>query len=204
MRRYFRTALLPAAVAISMSVGIFMTASAQTTDNDLSSDATSALEAVVPGLAVLEHLVAAGILPPQAAEAIVRVRLEQAEWTTPGAICRRVADAEDAPASLIERCRTANQDSETISPAAACRRVAAADSPVESLVARCRLWLASVTDSPARFEVCRRIANAESVDASLVERCRALLADDTTRPERPERPEQPTERPTRPATSTVR
>ena len=200
MRRLIRTTLLPAAVALSMSMGIVTTAAAQTTDNDLTTDATSAVETLVPGLAILEHLVAAGILPPQAAEAIVRVRLQQAEWTTPGAVCRRVANAEDAPASLVERCRTANQDSDTISPVAACRRVASADNPVESLVERCRLWLTSETDSPARLEVCRRIANAESVDASLVERCRALLADDTTRPERPERPE----RPVRPGASTAR
>ncbi len=133
------------AVAISMSVGIVMTASAQTASDDDASTpaAATALDTPVPGWAVLDHLVAAGILPPQAAEAIVRVRLERSEWATAGSVCRRVAAAEGAPASLVERCRVW-LSSETAGPSAlaVCRRIASAESVATSLGERCRAIVA--------------------------------------------------------------
>jgi len=207
MRRTLQLFLLPTAVAIMMSLGIVLTAAAE--EDDIEAD-TNSIEALVPGWAVLDQLVAIRILPPEAREALVRVGLEQAECAAPGSICRRGANSSEAPTSLIERCREANQDDGTLSPAAACRRVAAATDPVASLVERCRAWLETEPDvHPSAAAICRRIANAASVHASLAERCRAILseASATLPTERSsgglpadERPE----RPTRPAPQTVR
>jgi len=169
MRRTLLQSLLPAAVAVMMSLGIVMTAAAETD--------SATPSALVPGATVLDRLVEIGVLPAEARDALVRVRLEHTEHVAPGALCRRVANAENPPASLVERCREANQDDESLSPGAACRRVAAATDPADSLVERCRTWLSAEGEPPAgRFAVCRRIANAESVDADPIERCRAILA----------------------------
>jgi hypothetical protein len=120
----------------------------------------------VPGWATLDQLVAIGVLPPEAREALVRVRLEQTERAAPGAICRRIANAEDAPPAMVERCRA--------------WLAATSERPTP----------------PTSLGLCRRIANAESVDPTLVERCRTILAEaaDGRPSERPIQPAAPSVR----------
>lgn len=58
------------------------------------------------GWAVLEQLLASGILPEPARIAIARAAGEQAELRSPGFACRRIAaNPGDAPEDLVERCR---------------------------------------------------------------------------------------------------
>lgn len=205
MRRTLLHSLLPAAVALMMSLGIVMTAAAEP-DSDAVSPST-----IVPGGTVLDQLVELGVLPVEARDALLRVRLAHSEHVAPGALCRRVANAESPPASLVERCLELNQDDDSISPAASCRRVAAATDPADSLVERCRTWLGQDDGGIAgRFAVCRRIANVETVDTSLVERCRTILGEAQGRsseaPKPDARPERPSEanRPMRNLPTTVR
>jgi len=206
MRLSLQRFLLPATIAAAMSMGIVLTAAAA---DPIVRHEETAVGPLVPGWAILDSLVAIGVLPPEAREAreareaMVRVRLEQAERAVPGSICRRVANSDDAPTSLVERCREAIQGDSTISPAAACRRIAASAALGGSLVERCRAWLnAEPEKRPGALGICRRIANAESADASLVERCRTILSEHPSG--RPTERPATTERPPRSATPAAR
>jgi hypothetical protein len=135
------------------------------------------------GWAVLEQILASGILPEPARIAIARAAGEQLELRSPGFACRRVIDNADAPAEIVERCREAlaNDDSTATRPSAGelCRRIAAnpGDAPGE-LIQRCREWVAG--DAPtgmAPEQACRRVAAASdgaNVD-DLIARCRVWL-----------------------------
>ncbi|MGE3961948.1 MAG: hypothetical protein AB7F65_09735 [Dehalococcoidia bacterium] len=173
--------LLPAAVALLLTVGFLLAlaAPAEAADED-----AAVIEAIVPGAGLLQRLVSVGMLPEELRDAVVRVRVERSELASPGSVCRRVVAA-DAPASLVERCRELNQDDDTLSPAAACRRVAAATAPTESLVERCRSWLASDAEPEAgRIAACRRVTASEFAPSDLVQHCRTLLqGGDTVAPE---------------------
>jgi len=135
------------------------------------------------GWAVLEGVLASGILPEPARVAIARAIGEQAELRSPGFTCRRVVDHSDAPAEIVERCREALASGDTTatrpSPGDVCRRIAAnpGDAP-EELVQRCREWLdgddaTSITPEQA----CRRVSAAsDGADLDdLIARCREWL-----------------------------
>ncbi len=78
-----------------MSLGIALTVAAE---SDPIEDVDSAIEALVPGSAILDHLVAVGVLPSEAREALIRVRLEAAERATPGSVYRRLGERRGCPA----------------------------------------------------------------------------------------------------------
>lgn len=139
MRRTLLQSLLPAAVAIMMSLGIVMTAAAET---DPASPSPLA-----PGAMALDRLVELGVLPAETRDALMRVRLEHSESVAPGALCR-LAAAEQPPAPLVERCRTwlSAEGEPPAARFAVCRCIVDAEWVDADLLERCRGILAGAAD----------------------------------------------------------
>lgn len=176
--------LAPAAGALVLAFGLVSSASAATQPPARLAEPLM-LEAspnVSIGWAVLEQVLASGILPEPARIAIARAAGEQLELRAPGLTCRRLIDHADAPTEIVERCREALATGDSAatrpSPGQVCRRIAAApgDAPQE-LVQRCREWLHGEDRAfIAPAQACRRIAASSSAHLEdLVARCRTWL-----------------------------
>ncbi len=167
--------------------------------DELASDAlvTGGDAWLAPAMAVLSRLVEGGQLPADASDALQRVldRLHD-RAPQPGAVCRRAANADQAPDSILERCRdfvSDRGDRGDRDPLAVCRRAANADQAPDSILERCRDFASDRGDQGNRdpLAVCRRAANADQAPDSILERCRDAVGGG----ERLDRPERPDVRP---------
>ena len=138
---------------------------------------------LAPAMAVLSRLVEGGQLPADASDALQRVldRLHD-RAPQPGAVCRRAANADQAPDSILERCRdfvSDRGDRGDRDPLAVCRRAANADQAPDSILERCRDFASDRGDQGNRdpLAVCRRAANADQAPDSILERCRDFASD---------------------------
>jgi hypothetical protein len=158
------------------------------TDEALTDALAGAEATLVPTIALLSQLVEGGLLPADATDALQRVldRLRD-RAPSPGAVGRRAAGDDEAPDTVLERCRNLVNDGGQHDPFALCRRAANADSVPEAVIERCRNL---VDDDGTRdpFALCRRAANADSVPETVTQRCREA-ASESVRLDRQERPD---------------
>ena len=174
-------------LALALFVGSTGHAAAEESDgvnDEALTDAVAGAEATLaPAIALLSQLVEGGLLPADATDALQRVldRLRD-RAPSPGAICRRAANADEVPGTILERCRDFandhNNDS-TRDPFASCRRAANTDQVPDTILERCRELANDHSDDGTRdpFALCRRAANADSVPETVIERCRNLVDD---------------------------
>ncbi|MDA0256654.1 MAG: hypothetical protein O3C25_02790, partial [Chloroflexi bacterium] len=167
---------IAALLALALFVGTTGRAAAEEGDaaTDEASDALSASAnaTLAPAIALLSQLVEGGLLPADATDALQRVldRLHD-RAPQPGAICRRAADADQAPDTILDRCRDFVSDHGDRDPGAICRRAADADQAPDGLLERCRDFVSDHGDRDPGA-ICRRAADADQAPDTILDRCR--------------------------------
>ena len=151
---------IAALLALALFVGSTGHAAAEegttVTDEALTDALTGAEATLAPAIALLSQLVEGGLLPANATDALRRVldRLRD-RAPSPGAVCRRAANADQAPGTVLERCRDfANDHSDRgdRDPFALCRRAANADQAPDTVIERCRELAGDRSDRSDRLD----------------------------------------------------
>ncbi len=184
MRRTIMMRLLPLAGAVVLAFGLVSSVSAAPVPARAAVPLTTLEASPNAGAAwsVLEHLLASGLLPAPAAEAVAGVLLDAEGPDSPD---RNAVEPNALERDALERERSREGHGSPSGAGLVCRRVAAnPDLAPDELVERCRDWLAGSGEghgiSPA--EACRRVAQSDSPAQWLVDRCRTWLngLDDTS------------------------